>query len=281
MHFKLVTIAAAVAGMAAGTAQADIRLSARINDFGYQLTDLRPSDGMAPSLDFGNAGYYIDLNAAEGPYAGFRDNQMKGSSATKIGLLQENLSITRAVSSGRSDAAFGISGALSSRSFEWFVSGNAVTPRGNPVQASLVQLQAISGQPGLYWTMTVAPYTQVTWSGTLTLEAAQTQGKRGARYEEMNLSGGLSLLDENREIIDGLGRFIRIPRGTVDSQHNDYEIDMVFSNHSAAARHLILEGGMSGMGQSFFPVPEPNTVAMMLSGMGILVGVVCRRRRQA
>jgi hypothetical protein len=43
----------------------------------------------------------------------------------------------------------------------------------------------------------------------------------------------------------------------------------------------LLEGSLSGMGQAFFPVPEPGTVGMMLSGMGVLAGVVCRRRRQA
>jgi hypothetical protein len=281
MHLKPVVFVVAVASMAAGTAQADIRLSAGINDFGYRLIDLRPDDGMAPSIDFGNSSYYIKLSTAEGPYAGFRDNQMTGSVATKIGLLEENLSITRSVTSGRSDAEFGISGALSSHSFDWFMRGNAITSRGNAIQASLVQLEAVSGQPGLYWSMTVAPYTQVVWSGTFTLEAAQTQGKRGARYEDMNLSGGLTLLDEHREIIDGLSNFISIPRGSVDSQRKVSEIDMIFSNDSATTRHILLEGSLSGMGQAFFPVPEPGTVGMMLSGMGVLAGVVCRRRRQA
>jgi hypothetical protein len=129
--------------------------------------------------------------------------------------------------------------------------------------------------------MTVAPYTQVVWSGTFTLEGAQTQGKRGARYEDMNLSGGLTLLDEHREIIGGLGNFISIPRGTVDSQRKVSEIDIVFSNDSATARHLLLESSMSGRGQAFFPVPEPNTVVMMLSGIGVLAGLICYRRRRA
>lgn len=281
MQFKLGAFAVAVAGMAAGTAQADIRLSASIDDFGYRLIDLRPSDDIAPSINFGNSSYYIKLSASEGPYAGFRDNQMKSSVATKIGLLPENLSITRSVTSGRSDAEFGISGALSNHSFDWFMRGNAVTSRSNAIQASLVQLEAVSGQPGLYWSMTVAPYTQVVWNGTFTLEAAQTQGKRGARYEDLNLSGGLALLDENREIIDGLSNFISIPRGTVDSQRKFSEIDMVFSNNSAATRHILLEGSLSGAGQAFFPVPEPGTIGMMLGGMGVLAGVVGRRRRQA
>ncbi|NML16018.1 PEP-CTERM sorting domain-containing protein [Azohydromonas caseinilytica] len=266
---------AAAAGLGPAAARADVLLGANFSGLDYRLTDLRPDDGSAAAMSLDGNIYSLRAEVADGPSRP-GGGAPRSAYVDKSGVFQDGMALYREVSGARNQASFGLSGSFQDGGLNMFVGGKAGNVRSSPQQSSWLLLYS---HPAFHLAMTLAPYTQVTWSGKITVEAAQTLGRHGARYEEGWIEGGAYLKSPEGEYLDAAVNSVRINPGAVDSRRSVQDIDMSFSNLSAAPRQILLYTFMSGEGKSFFPVPEPGTPWLMLCGVGVLAGTAGLRRR--
>ena len=265
----------AAAGLFSGGVRADVLLDTRVSNFGYSLTDLRPDDGLAPGLSLDGNQYTLRATILEGPYT--YDHRAYGAaSVAKTGNFHDGSPVPRNAAGPKSTASFGISGALAGGDLSIFMSGWARNTWADPIYYSEIELD--DSYQALRVAMTVAPHTRVDWSGSLVQEVAQTMGRRGARWEESVAVGYLVVTTEKGELIDQDNNLVSLPRGAVDRRRQQLDIGLSFANDSAAPERIFLDIGLEGHGVSFHPVPEPVSGGLMLCGLGVLAGVLRRRR---
>lgn len=295
MKLRTLTAAAALA-CAIGPAFAASSASASLSNITFTLYDLNPADGVNPLLTFnggvGTYGSYVSAGASES------DTISGGDSATQTKTgAQFTTSRTASVSTDSSSATASvvgsgqssISGTTPTSVFLTSVSasGQATPPAG----AGSADFSATAMSPQSWSTnFTLSNNTLLLVTMSASTSAGITIGYDGVNgiTEWANASASVSLTgagasgtgsqnayDNTSSSVYGYWNYG--PASASDSRL----MAVSFSNVSGAdlGGTFSLNAGVSGFSQSAVPVPEPETYAMMLAGLGAL-GFISRRRRQ-
>lgn len=257
-------------------AQADILLSGQLSGLGYSLIDLDPGDDQAPGISFANAFYSLDGGLREGPVLP-RADQTASSFFATLGPLPLKEAVSRSVQRPHAGVESGVSGQLADHSYASFVTAQALGDKADPTFASLVRFG--SGAP-LSLLMTLAPGTQVVWTGHLDLSATATQGRRAGRTESGHIGTTFYLReDDYSQTYDGYSDFLYLDPGVAASKSLSNDFSLTLSNTGLDFRTARLEGYLVGEAIAFYPVPEAAASWTLLCGLGVLAATVRARRR--
>jgi hypothetical protein len=296
MKLRTLTVAAALA-CAIGPAFAASSASASLSSITFTLYDLNPTDGIDPLLTFtggvGTYGSYVTAGASETDIINGGDS----ASQTKTGA-QFTTSRSASVSTDSSGATASVVGSgltsiggttptsvfLSSVS----ASGHATAPAG--AGSSDFSANAMSPQANWYTNFTLSNNTlllvtlNASTSADMTIGYDALNGVAEYAYASTSVSlsgagasgtGSQNAYDSSGSSVNGWWSFG--PASASDSRL----MAVSFSNVSGAdlGGTFALNANVNGFSQSAVPVPEPETYAMMLAGLGAL-GFISRRRRQ-
>ena len=259
---------AAAALLAAGPAHALSTETTTLSGFQIFVSDLDPSDGVAPTL-------WLDPQALSVATAGVRSAQ-----GAATGWSQQGASTFGAVSvSGQLDG----SGGAASFSGDPFAGGAQIMASAQGGSGTDIGLGGafVQGPPGDYSVLLLGPHARVTFFGTVTLDwSASNPG--AAAYGEVDLSFyGAPGSDVNVDVQqyvtggyynDGFGP----PVGSSLS-----EIAAFYDNDSdqtvALAYEISVFANASDSELALPPVDEPASWALLLAGAALLWGWYARR----
>lgn len=267
MVFKLPVwmVAVALAGVT-GSARADIAFDGRLSNFGYSLIDLAPDDGIAPALTFQFQGYAIGGRVREGPWL-LNQQAPAAIDFNKIGLYDRDGTVFRGASLPNSSASVGISGAFADHSFNAFSRGRVHVDQSVPDFGGEYNAASLPAR----LSMSLAPMTQMVWSGTLSLFGENTLGRRGARTETNDILGSVAIHNAaNTEVYEQISKGFYL-RGE-GRQRDVSDFSLVYSNLGSGWVDVGLTASMRGYGEAMSPVPEPGAHWLLLCGVGVLAG---------
>jgi PEP-CTERM motif len=246
---RLSALVAVVAALAVAPVQAASFASASMSDFRITLFDLNPTDGITPRITFPSP-YQGDGAAAQA------DNR---ESFAPDGTGPFNLNVATALSSAR--AVFNGTGPTNITSMT--TSGSA---RGAPGSS-------YSTNASMFSDFTVTANTRVEFSALAKAEATTTIGQDPFGGSEQALAGAFF----NNVVGVAANFFPGESPGTVSSAG---VVTLSFSNLTGGdmVGGLDINVGVQGFSST---VPEPETYAMMVAGLGLLSFMLRRRRAAA
>lgn len=239
----------------APAAMAAITASATVNNLHYELTDLDPNDGIAPSLQLGlakspNSELAVSVFSRKTSFTDAADiNQDLGS--WSVGVVRPGASTQGLLDFNNVNSTMHVSGQVDNAARDQIAFAGTSFPR---------------------FGYTLSPKTAVTWSADYELRAFADISNTASNEER-----GLVLMYGTGTPVVRLDVFANPIFGTNFLEQKG-RIEYSFSNENTIARSfdngliIIAEGGILPS------VPEPQSWLMMLAGFGAL-GVVARRRR--
>ena len=230
---------------------------------GFQLIDLDPNDGMAPAIAFFGTQNYLEnrVNDTRSPINEISTNR----STTNFDPLSSTLSMAHVNASvGNGGGQFG---SLTS-------------------QATLAGKGQFGSMAMLNTGFTITPKTLLVLFGHVTINRSvdPTDASQEAHASaNMSLTGGL--MGNNIGFQSSGFNQYYYGAQNVASNHFDHDFSASFSNLTSAALNgqfnsqvAIYGAGLGGfVPPPTSPVPEPETYAMMLAGLGLLAAVARRR----
>jgi hypothetical protein len=296
MKLRTLTVAAALA-CAIGPAFAASSASASLSNITFTLYDLNPTDGTNPMLTFtggvGVYGSYVSAAASESDLLTGGDS----ASQTKTGAqftTSRSASVATDSSSAQSavvgSGLTSIGGTTPTSVFLSNVSANgqAAFPAG--AGTADFSASAMSPQSNWYTNFTLSNNTLLLVTMNASTSAGITIGYDSVNgineYANANASvslsgtgasgsGSQSAYDNSSSSVNGWWSYG--PASSADARMMAVSFSNV-SGHDLTG-NFSLNTSVSGFSQSAVPVPEPETYAMMLAGLGAL-GFISRRRRQ-
>jgi PEP-CTERM motif len=281
---------AALMAVVAAPAFADTAASARLANMHFELIDLRPKDGIAPSMTFMDGlGSVVSIGMrqdARSPYYSAQatvDSPLRGVS---IGHALRDAGAGAAVRGNGSLVGVG----LVARSFTMAATGVERTASG---------IAGLGNDRYGYGLLRfeLSPHTKLVWTADANLQVQTAQRYRhydpawdGLRYELANASAFMALgqVDESGSFERALGFNVGRAReydstgitghfNVPNSRGRTDQISLVLRNRSDDTFNGALIASTRAYGITS-TVPEPETYAMFLGGLAI-VGFVVRRRR--
>jgi hypothetical protein len=291
----LPALALGLAALAAsGPAHADIHSKARVSHFGYRLVDLRPDDGIAPGIEllsppelngqtWGVARYGISDARFPAPDAPL---EAEDTATDQFSLFAP---MALSVSSARVGSAARISGSVEEHSLSFVARGTLSNDGRDARRFAGTRYDATAAPAAVLGTdanrFRLAPYTQVVWSGDLFLQVRTTVGFSQRVKEDANAAVLLTLGEAAQEPVDGLVRSLEVYAFKPRDKRFSTSFSMALSNNGAETMTgaLQLNVGVGGFlrdmaAPTVSPVPEPQGLALMLCGLGV-VALAARRRR--
>lgn len=278
---RLATIAAAIAAISATPAFAASSASASLGNFQYFLTDLNLDDAFAPWIIFENAsnsrvgGGIVDPISSS--YPSF--SQIGTSDYASV-----NGSISTALGQAKAEVAGG----------SVYV-GHALQASGYSLGEQVYYFSYAennSEHKGKY-NFTLGPYTQVIFSAPASLQTQTTIGYDGVNDEWAAAQADLQIEELNGSFHAADFVFARASYDNIFNPSNgSYEYYGQNINNSrllgvtwANSDEVEKIGGLHAFVQAYGlsnvqAVPEPETYAMLLAGLG-LIGFTARRRKTA
>lgn len=272
-------LAAALLAAWAAPSGASTFASFSVGPISFNLFDLNPDDGIAPSISFLGTGSLQEVATARDYGLALFDSQ--------------NVTVSPWV-------PLAVSAAVPGSWVSVSVSGNdGGTVSGTTLKATGAT-HGTGSQPGageIYgriatdYSFTLSPFTKVVFEADVSLSASTTHG--GAAFEFANLRSWLRTWDENQppgaapqSSLDEASIYVKSAwngsQYVPDSGSLGDTLSVSFVNGSASALDGKLRGNFEMTGYSPAPVPEPETWALLLAGLGIVGGIARRRReRQA
>ena len=260
-------------------AQAEVRGSAHLLNFGWSVVDLDLNDGVAAGVTFNPQSFESYLNAgvsmrgqdAHGdplPYTTAQSRRWSGNA------LFTNASRSLSLPGTQGAAAMG--GQVASRGYTFRMDG-----QGSRESAEARDYSSFEAGSRLESSVLLAPNTALVWTGQLSLSIEKTGVGAGMRHErgQAHLSMHMESEDPIFEtsyltVLNTFGR----PPGRLSHEES---LNFVFSNYNPYEIWATFEMSVGTYGYSSAnPVPEPGTVGLMLAGVGV-VGVAARRGRRA
>ncbi|HMM55810.1 MAG TPA: PEPxxWA-CTERM sorting domain-containing protein [Candidatus Desulfobacillus sp.] len=251
--------------------------SASVGPISYQLIDLNPDDGIAPSITFlmpdqfnGGPGLSFAYTETEDTGTGLMDAR------SNTGFGWAPLSANASVPGSWASAA---------------ISGNG-TPLGSTVSATGASYGTAGGSEdyGKYFAnmttdagFTLSPYTEVVFRAGVSLSASVTYGTYNDVWEEANAWGTFFVWPDDEVNIGS--RMVRaVPsywdQDPIDNVSFNGILTVSLANNSADELDGYFGSYAHAWGNSTAPVPEPETWALLLAGLGIMGGVARRRRKR-
>ena len=259
---RLTTLFAAVAALAVAPVQAASFASASLSDMKITLFDLNPADGIKPGITF-------DLRANTASVSA--EDNANSRSSRAFGTGPFDLSVT----TPRSSASAAVAGRGPANVTSLTASGSALGPLA-PGGFSFFLARASSPDSSDF---TLTANTRVKFSGRANLEAITTLGGDEDAFAS-------ALLDAFGPGPDGSGSqfghaFLdaRISGGAAGVSLSEGLLTVRFDNQTGGDLVGRLSRDASTIGSSSV-VPEPETYAMMVAGLGLL-GFMLRRRASA
>lgn len=279
--------AAAACVTAASSAWADVTAQARLTHFGYRLIDLRPGDGIAPAIRFsvlpGNGGTeaaaFVTENTPPLPtQAG--DNLGDGFQSFKP------MAVSAVLPGVQARAA--LSGTLVAHDVAVRTQGMLLNGPDTAYTGSFLTRMwpAFSGRT----VFEVTPFTRVVFAGSVSLKVRRTASDAGsfqelalatldsavstAPGESQNLSIHLEASEDSGLREDQYAawqRFVYLNRGATT---NTGSIDLQLGTEGYTLSSL-----KARLPASVSPVPEPDSAALGLCGLGFVAVAAWRRRR--
>ena len=268
-----------------GPAYADASASARLDSFGYRLIDLRPGDGLAPSITFrrGGSSSVVALAVEQTPRFDLTANDVMhdGFGAFKP---MSAVSDTPMV-----NAEANMAGSMAKHDFGFSTRGSFLNDRASSSYKEFVARASPVGEFGVVQ-FEVTPFTRVVFAGQLNL-SAKTSGF---------MENAEALLKTDISTAPGIttprltSLLVGLNTGKVEDHLSQWE-RFVYNNGTAAqsigsfsawveiygAANWSALGAADRISQLAFkssapPIPEPSTSALTLCGLGI---VLCLARR--
>jgi hypothetical protein len=251
---------------AAGPAQALTTTTATLADFRIGLTDLDPSDGVAPSFVLDPQ---VRSSVSVGDPSGMVDylSQQGGSAFGPVSLSAE-LGGTGGSGSFSGGDPFGAGAAITS------------SAQGNNQYAEGWSTDFISGPNNSWAVFVLGPQSQVTFSGSGAIDwSASNTGASAYALIDLRL---WQVVGDNQEFLgeDDLGSAYYgqgAPSGSVSGP-----ISLTVANDSQASEDVVLDLSLRtyATDREAYPSPvgEPAGAALLLVGVPMLFGLVRRRR---
>lgn len=236
-------------------AMADATASAQLSNFGLQLIDLDPNDGIAPWIDLTRFDSHAFAYGGNGPFA---------ADGTSV------FGPVAADSSGAdTSAAAAISGDL--------LAGGVAHADASTL-ASYAQAFINAGTFGTSPTFTLSPHTELVFTGSADVSAS-IGGAGGGQSEaevELGLSGPAPdfLFDHDYRSAIAFD-------GGPNSASSQGDLSVSFSNLSDLAVDGTFYVYVMATASNVPPVPEPANGALMLGALGGLALALRRRTRRA
>jgi hypothetical protein len=286
-RFVLHTLAAACLAAAVGPAFATASSSATFGNLIITLTDLNPNDGIAPSLSFTAAGHAFVLGETLG-WGDVQDDTLYAYTAQQ----------QQGVLSGATHTDW--SSATSSVTMANTVAGFSALSAQGVAKSGLDGYGAYrshaTGADPFENGFTLSANTMITFSTSASLQTSTSMGynlsadqrEYANAHVALYLTGNVGGVDQSdTQERDMVSTFDVRDDGSTIGVHNSWsgQLSVSFSNTSAVDASGTMRGFVSTEGNSAIwdgvtPVPEPETYAMLLGGLG-LIGALGRRRRTA
>jgi hypothetical protein len=254
-----------------------------VTHFGYRLVDLAPDDGIAPALrfpvpdrrghgttSFANYSYQDSRYPDPGVFAGYDllINDFRAFAAQ---------STSAAVPIG--DVRTNLRGSIARHNYSFGVHGEAHTAGvADPLMAADFGGFAA---PARTISFLVTPFTQVIWTGQLSVRLKTTLDPRAGRLEWASAQIDLSA-------DSGFSRELAILENEgAQTKTLSTELELTSFNRSAVMAQSYIAASLYTTGHTRFvqpavaaAVPEPGTSALMLCGLGGVAATAARRRRR-
>lgn len=297
-NFKVLYVAGLLSVVCASPAMAAVSASANISSFTVSLYDLNPLDGVAPTITWSQPAYASYGNFTQ---AYVYDNSGYGSGGyvtNYSGLGSSNISTG---SSSHASATASVA-----------ASSSALTPSGVVSASGSAYATASSGTTSFYG-YAVDPYyyynsfvlsanTAVVFTATAASQAATTVGYNSKTGQSESASATATLTVSGtgpsgtgyQSASDSVSSYASYVWGgyTYDPVAGGYSYNYLPQSASSSATLVgsfvnVSKGNLTGQLQvqayangytSVVAVPEPETYAMLLAGLG-MIGAVARRRQ--
>ena len=252
--------AAAAAVLGSQPAWAVATASATITGFSYSLIDLNLTDGIAPAIIFSAQNSQISVNSgglADSRFMAGWFNPLQAAMSSGVGMATGSVNATGARASASSTGTLtpGVAAYSNTNSY--------------PVTASF----------------TITPNTGIIFTTSFAGTASTTVGRVGNDSEYASAQGNLSInLNEANggQYYSGnknaYANYI-FSAGSYAGQTNSFAgaVQLSYANFTSIPVTGFIYASASAYTQSSLPVPEPETWALMLAGLGTLVFVARRR----
>ncbi|MFC3377756.1 PEP-CTERM sorting domain-containing protein [Rugamonas sp. CCM 8940] len=276
-----ISLAAVLCAGSVQAAPTSAKASIGISNFHYTLIDLDTSDNIAPSIHFNfpdssdPQGSSVGANATVHPNGEKEIDQWAGERNVKVVDVSRSASVMGMVNSSGTVVAGGGESGLQGATLA--VQGTAEIPTDSAFRGSA----DYSSQGRIFGAadFTLSPHTKLVFSFDLAVSASVFANKNQTARNETTFNANLLYFDALGKIHYSaiIGR-----RFNLDAQWNSAEsVNEAFalSMSNTTADDLAGRVGMaSWMSGEVSAVPEPETYAMLLAGLGLL-GFMAKRRR--
>ncbi|NML17264.1 hypothetical protein [Azohydromonas caseinilytica] len=289
MRLKFGSLVAAAVALAGNPSWADVLGSAQLSHFGYTLVDLNPHDGIAPALSFTpfgtQAASILSGRAYAGPSLGLGQYTQSGFTwSTSFAVFPE---VRREVASEEAMVGGHMSGSVTDHTFTAGAQGRGSNTLASQTQASEFDVGALpvrrTDDSEGFPVLSVTPYTQVIWTGSVLLEVENTLGRRRNRFEQAFSQMSLELRDGANQVVDRFYAQVSTRKYQVDRVSQAWDLQTSFINNTAETQGGYMDLVLHTWGQSFrpAPIPEPGTPWLMLCGAGVLAATLRARKQSA
>ncbi len=280
--------AALLAGAAAGPAWADARARLDLEDFGWSLVDLRPGDGIAPSVTFDTSRIDSLLVArVQETHAGADGRPLPYPTDVLDRYVGKQQFFSRtSVFAFPGNGSATVSQGGDARNFGARLHGLVRNTEGDGAYLNRFESRAVPASSSFVGAIVLAPYTRLVWTGDLHMEVEKSGGARP--YEGALAAFSLRMLGADGQRLGGYSTRLDSEGHEPGLLTRDQSLRFSLSNPHGTALASTLEAklrlsGYTALNPVFAPavatVPEPGTVGLMLAGMGV-VGMAVRRGRR-
>lgn len=265
MQGSTVARLACAALLAAGHCQAQTTTTATLADFHVELTDLDPSDGIAPSLG-------LDPQARSTTYAQVQSEAGQDS-------FRQGASAFGAVSAGVDVGASAGSAAFSG---DPLGAGAAISASATGAGFSAIGWggAAISDPQGGFPDLVLGPQSEVTFSGTATIDWSDTN-TGAVTYALVDLRFWQVVDDADVNFVEDFLGSAYYGQGTPSGSISG-PVSITFANPTDAAQSVVFDVELHAYATNHeaypSPVDEPASAALLLAGASIVLWGARRRR---
>jgi hypothetical protein len=294
---KLLMLVGLIAAIGAAPANASVSATATFSDFSVTLFDLNPTDGVTPTITWNSS--YSNYATYTNAYTYDKNGYGANGYSYHYGQLDAANSSTATLSHASATASAGASSVAGTPSGSVSASGSAFATQ----TSGGTSFNATAYDPySSYVTFTLSANTVAVFSAKATTQATTSVGydSLNKTSESANASASLSVSGTNgvngsqnasdslyanasysyiyqQNPQTGKWEYVYSPQSVLNSG----KLSGSFVNSSSGNKTGSLFMGVSVNGYTnIAAVPEPESYAMFLAGLG-LVGAVVRRRRSA